>query len=273
MNAGMFGFPVGPTVTYRVEEYASSGTFVPSRNCQFVWVEMCGGGGGGGNGTAAGALGVGGCGGLYWSGIIMASELGTATTVTIGAGGSGGIVGGAAATNGSATSLANVSTGTVIMQASGGRAANATGLTVTGGTVFIGYGHGGSGQGIPGAHGGNGPGGGGAASNSSTDGAAGGRPSSFASLSAASAAADRGGGAAGGTSSGPGADATAALDVRGFGAGGGGGGGSSVGVGAGGKGRRGGGGGGGGGNATFAAGANGGDGGSGFCRIVEVRFG
>lgn len=260
MNSGIFGFPTGPTVTYRIVEFDTSGTFVASPNCQFVWVEMCGGGGGGGNGSTTGpTAGVGGCAGLYWSGIITARDLGKSATVTIGAGG-------AAATDGGTTIITSVDTGRVLMQASGGRTGTNVTFSSTGITATNGFGSG-SGTGTNGAHGGTAAGGGGGGHATSTTAQSGGQPSSM--LFSGTTAA-RGGGAAAGTGGGSGANAS--VIVRGFGEGGGGGARISGGsAGNGGSGIRGSGGGGAGASTTAAG--TGGTGGSGFVRIVEVRFG
>lgn len=260
MNSGIFGFPTGPTVTYRIVEFDTSGTFVASPNCQFVWVEMCGGGGGGQSpavGAAAG--GIGGCAGLYWSGIITARDLGKSATVTIGAGG-------AAGTDGGTTIITSVDTGRVLMQTSGGRTSTNITFSPIGITATNGFG-GGAGQSTSGSHGGPAAGAGGGGHATSGTANPGGQPSSM--LFSGTVAA-RGGGAAAGTGGGSGANAS--VIVRGFGEGGGGGGRVSGGsAGNGGNGIRGS-GGGGAGASTVAAGT-GGTGGSGFVRIVEVRFG
>jgi len=247
-------------VTITEHTFTTSGTFTQNAACKYVVVEMCGGGGGGGNGTAGGAAGVGGCGGLYWTGSIASADLGTSTTVTIGAGGS-------AATDGSATSLTNATTSVVLCEVNGGRGASASPYTVHGVATANAFGGGGAASGGGGRHGGYGPGGGGGGHNNSTTGTAGGRACSMLITSNAAAV---GGGAAGGTGSGNGADAS--VTVRGFGEGAGGGGGrvgTSGSVGNGGNGTRGSGGGGGG--ASTTAGGTGGTGGNGFVRIIEVR--
>ena len=251
---------LGGLVTITEHTFTSSGTFTQNAACKYVVVEMCGGGGGGGNGTANGAAGVGGCAGLYWSGSIASGDLGTTTTVTIGAGGGAG-------TDGSATSLTNATTSVVLCEVNGGRGASASNYTIHGIAVGNAFGSGGSANGSGGKHGGYGAGGGGGGHNNSTSGTAGGRACSMLITSNNAAA---GGGAAGGTASGNGSDAS--VTVRGFGEGAGGGGGrvgTSGSVGNGGAGIRGSGGGGGG--ASTTAGGTGGSGGSGFVRIIEVR--
>lgn len=244
------------TVTVTEHTFTSSGTFTKSANCKYVVVEMCGGGGGGGSGVVGGAAGSGGCAGLYWSGVIMSADLGTSTTVTVGAGGGAGV-------NGSDTILTNATTSTIIAQTAGGRANSNAAFNETGVTSANGFGSGGAANGNAGRHGGKGPGGGGGGNNSSTTGAAGGRPCS---MLFTSTAATGGGGAAGGTGGGNGANAT--VTIRGFGEGGGGAGGTGGTAGNGGNGIRGSGGGGAG--ATATAAGTGGTGGDGFVRIIEV---
>lgn len=247
-------------VTVIEHTFTTSGTFTQNAACKYVLVEMCGGGGGGGNGTANGAAGIGGCGGLYWSGTIASGDLGTSTTVTIGAGGGAGV-------DGSATILTNATTSIVLAEVNGGRGASGSNYTVHGVATTNAFGSGGSANGSGGRHGGFGPGGGGGGHNNSTSGTAGGRACS---MQITSLNPSVGGGAAGGTASGNGSNAS--VTVRGFGEGAGGGGGragTSGSVGNGGNGIRGSGGGGGG--ASTTAGGTGGTGGNGFVRIVEVR--
>lgn len=249
----------GSTVVINEQTYTSSGTFTKSANCAYVVFEMCGGGGGGGNGTAGGAAGGGGGGGLYMTGVIMAADLGTTTSITVG-------TGGAAGTDGGTTSITNNTTSAILAQVNGGRGNSPSGYTIVGTATTGSFGSGGTPNAGAGRHGGFGPGGGGAGSSSNTTAGAGGRPMS---LLFTSNLASLGGGAAGGATLTNGTNAS--VTIRGFGEGGGGGGGStgSGTAGNGGNGTRGSGGGGGG--STTTTGGTGGSGGDGFVRIIEVQ--
>lgn len=85
----------GGTISYNLQEYASSGTWTKPTGLVFIEVVLCGAGGGGGSGSQRASAVVSRAGGGGASGgcivlAIPASSLGATETVTIGAGGAGG---------------------------------------------------------------------------------------------------------------------------------------------------------------------------------------
>ena len=99
-----------------VQTFTSSGTYTPSSNCIYAYVQICGGGGGGGGAAVtvspARAVGRGGSGAAYCAKTIYNP---TSQTVTIGAAGSGGAAG-----NNNGTSGGNSSFGSILTANGGG---------------------------------------------------------------------------------------------------------------------------------------------------------
>jgi len=90
-NAGETGYELQTAEAANVDyqEFTSSGTWTKPANALTVYVECIGGGGGGYNRTSSGAAS-GGCGGTYTHLNLLASDLASTETITIGAGGDGG---------------------------------------------------------------------------------------------------------------------------------------------------------------------------------------
>ena len=240
--------------TVNTQTFTSSGTWTKPAGAVSVVVEMCGGGAGGTSSVGTSG-GVGGSGGVYETLTFTAGELTSTVSVTCGAGGSAGSVGGESLF-GAFSSDANS-----YLRAPGG-INSATQRTSSGIPSTGAFGASGLGSttnlvaGAAGKYGGRGPGGGGGGGR----GAAGGAGGKGGVTSWTAAAVTLGGGAAGGAPGSNGTNATSFHGRSGFGDGGGGGGGSGT---TGGNGIRGGGGGGGGGGD--------GVGGSGGTGVVTVR--
>ena len=88
-----------------IQTFTSSGTWTKPSGANFVMVEVLGAGGGGGSGRrgATNTLrvgGAGGAGGAFMTKTFLASEIGSKVTVTIGAGGTGGVARSTDNTNG-----------------------------------------------------------------------------------------------------------------------------------------------------------------------------
>lgn len=123
---------VGGTVN--LQEFASSGTWTKPVSCTFVMVETLGAGGGGGSGgrnssTANG--GSAGGGGAYSYRLFKASELSSTESVTIGAGGTGGVAISVDDTNGNnGTAGGNTTFGSSLIAYGGslGRGGNTSGI-------------------------------------------------------------------------------------------------------------------------------------------------
>jgi hypothetical protein len=81
--------PAGVGSSYT--EFLASGTWTKPSGITWVFIEAIGGGGGGAGAVFAGAAAGGGGGGGYASRLMLASSLGATETVTIGAGGAGGL--------------------------------------------------------------------------------------------------------------------------------------------------------------------------------------
>ncbi len=106
------GQPFPPTYQPTIAAFTANGTWVVPGGVSAIRIYGCGGGGGGGAGQAVAATAGGGGGGA--GGVAMGYPLpvtsGSTITVVVGTGGSGGVVGGAAATNGIASSVAGIAT-------------------------------------------------------------------------------------------------------------------------------------------------------------------
>jgi hypothetical protein len=147
--------------------FTSTGTFTPDANTSRVYVKVFGGGGGGGGGGAA-IPGAGGAAGGYSEGFVTVTPS-VGVTVTVGAGGAGGVTTGNGAA-GSASSFAGGSTLTANGGAAGTNSGGASsGGTATGGTFNVAGQDGQSSTGsLGGAGGGNFGGGGGGVSGGTT---------------------------------------------------------------------------------------------------------
>ena len=85
----------GGVIKVNVQTFTSSGTYTPTVNMIYAWVQVVGGGGGAGGASIDGGdtapSGSGGGGGLYASQVFSAATIGVSQAVTIGTGGAGGI--------------------------------------------------------------------------------------------------------------------------------------------------------------------------------------
>ena len=270
MNNGIYGFPVGSKATFREVFFDESGTYYPALNCQFIIIDLCGGGGGGVRPSVFSSGGFGGHAGQSIQMVILAEQLGRSNSITIGAGGAGGTSGNVNGTSGGNTSITNNDTGVVICEIFGGKFGGSARPNIVGTNTTSAFSSGSSGTTGETPTGGWGAAGGGGGQNAAT-GKAGGTPSRMTyNLGTGNMSAETlGGGAAGGVSGGNGSNAT--KTVRNYGEGAGGGArdpSNSATPGKGGNGIRG--SGGGGGSASSVAIADGGNGGNGFVRILEV---
>lgn len=125
-NLGAFGSVV-------IQTFTASGTYTPTTNMKYAFVQEVGaGGGGGGASTAAGqaAASTGGASGGNAQRLFTAAEVGASATVTIGAAGTG-ASGNSAGNAGGNTSIALTGTGTITMTAAGGNGGNNTGASAS----------------------------------------------------------------------------------------------------------------------------------------------
>lgn len=243
---------LGGAAAINIQIFSASGTWTKPANAKYVRIYAFGGGGGAGSGRR-GAVGTVRCGGGGGSGggaavcDFTAAELGATETVTIGAGGPGGVRRTADDTNGqNATGGGSTTFGTEILVPGGGAGSGGTNAAGTaGGTTFTlvtpetFLQHAGSQASSTGTNGTNGvtstdlgsPGGGGGggvntSNTGGTGGAGGARGGTTGARNALVAAGGTGG--TGGTGGAGGAGATSATSPFGLTAGGGGGGGSGT---------------------------------------------
>lgn len=126
---GTWATPSTASLSVVMQVFTANGTYTPTASMDYCIVEMIGAGGGGAAGPPGAGdnlgSGGGGGGGAYIRTIFTAATIGASQAVTIGTGGSGGVIGGAAAGNGSNTTLG------ALLTANGGTGSASSGAGLT----------------------------------------------------------------------------------------------------------------------------------------------